>query len=519
MSGEKKGLAALLSENKKASSVDADKKVGEGNDDSIDKDDAKHMQEIVSQATEHQRVRLKAVENWWLNQKNEVAYRMTGEPGTGKTFVAAILAGSLKGALPLFTAPTNSAVGELAKSLRFTKHVPATIFSALGLGMSSRSKELQLVKMKEPKDLHKYNLIIIDEASMLDMRNPEYPNAPRQVLDYILEHAKENNVRILFLYDDCQLPPIPAKKNHKLPSGAYVSPSHPATLQGKSPVHEIGIPGIHMSEVVRHDGAILQYARRVREQIIEEQNMLFLQPNSEEIKVIGKRQVREFLLSEEMFSKVISGHTAIVSWRNAVVDELNQLVREQQHGVDTARTHSCCVGDQILFTAPLMSHDKELSKIKPDQVVDDLSILVSTNARAEITDIEMVKIWGIDCYMLNANVEGRHNVKFPVPTIKGKAVFMQLLQAVAKTAKTFQDEKNWKEKARYWEIYHGIKSVFGQLKASYALTGHRAQGCTLDTVIANYNDLSANPDKSVAKKNMYVAITRASKTLVIIRGI
>jgi len=68
-------------------------------------------------------------------------------------------------------------------------------------------------------------------------------------------------------------------------------------------------------------------------------------------------------------------------------------------------------------------------------------------------------------------------------------------------------------KSKNWKAFWDLKQRFGQLKYSYCLTVHKAQGSTFENVFVDVNNLLTN--RTVRERNqlLYVAATRAAKRL------
>ena len=79
-----------------------------------------------------------------------------------------------------------------------------------------------------------------------------------------------------------------------------------------------------------------------------------------------------------------------------------------------------------------------------------------------------------------------------------------------------QDKTYWVAKDRErvaWKLFHHFQDSFVDLRSVHAITAHRSQGSTFDTVFVDAKDIKASNDKF---RLLYVACTRA-RNLVYIR--
>jgi len=67
-----------------------------------------------------------------------------------------------------------------------------------------------------------------------------------------------------------------------------------------------------------------------------------------------------------------------------------------------------------------------------------------------------------------------------------------------------------------WKRYWGLKDAFCDLRPSYAITSHKAQGSTYKRVFVDLGDIFSNAQANEALRSAYVAISRASDTVGII---
>ena len=451
--------------------------------------------------TNDQQQALEAIAEWWNGgaEKGEKHFILSGEPGSGKTFLAKQAVKQLKTAVPLFTAPTNEAVYQLQQALGDYSGEVVTTARALGLAMRAREEKQVLAPTKEPM-LEDYNLLVVDEASMVGGLRDDAEH--EELLDYILA----SGISVLWLGDPQQLPPI--YSDRKIDRGE-------SPVFDESFVKLTGASRAHLSEIVRHSGDLLQFVRSIR----SEKKQQAFPEYSASVKRIPPRSLEKTLFETQYFEAFLAGEARYIAWTNKRVDEINAKIRAHRFGEAIARTHPFCAGDQILFAAPVML-DRDAPLFAQDFATFHKSkqygTLVTTNAKGEVTSVEDGELWGIKCYSLYVKLESGQEPRILVPTAQGAKRLAAIKSRLAKEAKEAKAARNWKLSHELWKHFHAVTALFGQLKHSYAMTGHRSQGSTIPIVFADADNLLGNFNTKIGQKNFYVAVSRAQKELLIV---
>lgn len=378
---------------------------------------------------------------------------LAGYAGTGKTFLVKALVKALRSSTVL-CAPTNQAVKELQKL--GTGLTCCTIYSLLGLKMEQHEDTLRLVKAIGSK-IHRYQYVILDECSMV---SPE--------LYVYIEQAMRGGVRFLFVGDPKQLPPI----------GHATSP-----IWKK-------FETCVLTEVIRYDNQILEFATRVRKLKLADLVLASNNSKSEGVWYLNGLKFEERVRKHAKVGLFTSSETKILCWRNNTVAAYNHIVRHVLYG-DRVFTSQYLVGDHLVFTSPhTISEGFE----------------VFTDDQAVVTEVTVAKHADYDfkCYYLTVDLYSR------LGTVKvihedDQRLFDKLLTGYAAAARS-GDRSMW---GRFWALKESVASV----KYAHALTVHRAQGSTYKNVFVDVGDILANPNKSEARKCLYVGATRPTTKL------
>lgn len=445
---------------------------------------------------EGQKGLIKAGVKWWESGDQNLV--VAGEPGTGKTSVVEFLLRKLTGAVPLFSAPTHEAAGQLRDKLTRAKFFCETSHRALGLKVNKGYRDLVFERGQPPKEFLDCNVFLMDEASMADYGTEEKKG--------LIRHAMECYRKIIWLGDWAQLPPI-------------------GSVTGDSPIFEAGFQTETLTKVERHEGDILTYVQKVREEI--------LKPARTVPKVFG--EIRELKakagltprFTKEMLKEIAEGRGRIITWTNGKtsasivpgVREYNQLVREFKYGKQMAEAHPFLESEVIVLSSPSFLYESDADAHAALRNLDfkdtSLKRQAATNARGQVTRVSGASLLGVECYRLELDLlRGGKTVIF-VPTLKGKAKYDSTLKEMQRRA-----DNAGKDARDIYRMKHTFGELFTMATPSYAQTGQKCQGSTVESVYVDVrNILQMRPSEwKVAYKLLNVACSRASKQLTLIRG-
>lgn len=444
-----------------------------------------------------QKAALPMLEAWW--KSGEKNFILSGEPGTGKTFLTKYFLSTLQNCVPLFTAPTNEAVRQLQIALRGTKAVTKTTYSALGLRLSLYSKKQSIFQGRVPEDLDDFNLLVVDESSMASER---FTDKDKMLL---MDFVKASGMRTIWIGDWAQLPPVDTEK------ACEHSPVFQYTLW----------PQIDLVEVQRHKGPILELASRFRKIIGSGSFTLNLPEIPEGIAVQKLNGTDCMSFTEEQYTKLSEDKARIICWTNQAtpwnsvpgVKEYNQLVRNWIFGRHLAEKNFILQGDRVLFSSPLFSV-KNPDKVDLEKLTDvEFTMEASVNSRAEVIKVEKELYNGVDCYKMLLSLEDSIDTVAWTPSEAGLAAYKTLCEFYASQAKDSEDSH---KAAKWWEQYHLFTQLFAHVKHTYCITAHRSQGSSIPEVYVDLRNILQNKKQRLtAFKAAYVAITRAQNFLML----
>jgi hypothetical protein len=390
-----------------------------------------------------------------------------GPAGTGKsTLLAALLVEAQHRGLAIeVAAPTHKAAKVLARMLQEltvgVNVVPTTFHSLLKLkplpsyGDSRRRPNQPTVKQHSTPRLGHLDLVIIDECSMIGAE--------------LFAYTDQIPCSILFTGDSAQLKPVNEFK---------VSPTFTA---GKRHV---------LTEVVRHDGAILNLATRARKlrcpQVLPEKDggsQVLTYPDMDALVEAWQRR----LVDAPHVSRMM------LTYKNDNRRYLNDLARQTLYGTDVP---DFMAGDNLVTLSAFVVKEQVL--LDNNQSVTVRSAEYLPQYRPVVSSMKSPELvfpaWrlaltdGIDIYVL---------------TTDGHKLFKKALKALSDDIKAEKDSD--RARRRWANEFFALKESFAEVDFDYVCTIHKSQGSTYDEVFI-YNDYS---DSTERQELLYVAVTRA----------
>lgn len=468
--------------------------------------------------TESQQEAVQEITKFWEDE-SQIDFLLKGQAGCGKTTVLKAAVMQLTNEpVVIATAPTHEACRALELSLNGTGTPIKTTHSFLGLRLNFNSLNPYLTQGKLPENFFDFNLMLVDEASMVGCRNRQNPKSKNQILDYAMDRG---SLKRIWIGDEAQLPPIEKE----------------ADTSSDSPIFSLGLPEVELTQVMRHEGNTLNYVRAVREQIWASARSL-PDPKQFAITSVSRRNDGLGNFSDEAIAQVLEGTGHILCWTNARtkysklagVAEYNQFFKQLKHG---STSEDFFVGDTYIFRTPYMRYLKgeedmledweslsteDLEANDAEKLSYKTSPIISINSRATILQIAETSLLGFKALRLTVAVENGANSQVFVCHPEAKTKLKEYLNDLK--AKAVHYAKIG-DQARYGacsEAMHNISNLFADLKPNWAFTVHVSQGQSLKNVFVDTGNILQCKDRKIAFKLLYVATSRAVDTLTLIRG-
>ncbi len=430
----------------------------------------------ISMLTEEQLNIFNVITN--LSLKNFSQTLLTGYGGTGKTFLTTKIIEEIiakrAGVKIAITAPTNKAVRVLKNLSSICETHPRvdfnTLHSLLKLKRVITDDGKEEFKSEIFDDMDEYDLIIVDEVSMLD--NSLYAK--------LLDKAKRYNIAVLFIGDRGQIPPVNG---------------------GESILFKMNLENnFNLTKIIRQSNGnpIIDLAQKIRnnkpyvnENIINEQNngVMYL-------KIYTEMPLLERFFKSDNFEKD-PNFVKVLGYTNKCVDYYNDKIREIIYGNNCGKL---CVGEKMVCNKPILDNKNRVLLNNNDEFE-----VLSFTLKRETTGYKFY-------YHLLEILSNDKKYTIKLLADESKDIYSQ---ALAKLKLAAQESYSAYKKAA-WVKYFRLLDKYADVKYNYALTVHKSQGSTFENAIVIKCDINRVFNTNERNKLLYTAVTRAKSKLFII---
>ena len=410
-------------------------------------------------------------------------FTLAGHSGTGKSTLVRKLCTELgpEGRRGLIlTAPTNKATKVLRAMLAeegINDVGCFTIHKANGLTMADDKEEKYLVKRGEGV-VNEARVVVVDEASMVGER----------MFDMIEGSLVSNGISVLFVGDEYQLAPV---------RDGTMRAFDPVNVENQAKLTQIvrqaeGHPVIELGEFFRRciDG---ERSRPPEPNNNGDGAGVFYLPSVP----FYRTMINEFVAHRDE-----PGAFRAIAWTNRTVDELATRARAALHGENAPRY---LVGERMFTAKPFedMHTDQECTILELGEVeshplyheFEAIPILIELDDHAievngETFRMKQQGFAPADEFKVNREIE----------QLRKKAYGLQNVQ---------RQSGRWDDKRKSrdaWKEFHAFQAAWVDLRSVHAMTAHRSQGSTFDSVFVDAQDIRRASEKF---RLLYVACTRA----------
>jgi exodeoxyribonuclease V len=444
-----------------------------------------------------------------------------GIAGAGKTFLLNRVIEAVRkqqsGMAVGMTAPTHKAVRVLKKhsELRFQLDF-GTIHSFLALTPKINQKDGTVSYEPEfmgRRKIDDIDILVVDESSMLDDK----------LFAFIEQECINTQLKIIFMGDPLQIPPVDKKKRE---SQAYAIPFMDAIrIQKKMHYLELVEPQRQAA-----NSPILMYAHNIRKHIKDQHiPWTFTEEDKHALELIPpfgnmprlKSLFLQYFDTPEF--EADADYCKVVAWQNKTVDYFNREIRLLINKAETLPR--IIVGDRLIMDAhylvdkkivlpnneeiKVVSCEVEEKTIKyhyisPVALLQSMTGNIETETKTLTCRVYKVALVNDDGRVMHTHILHEDSIE------EYEAVRKSLEEAARKTADVYHRKKMWSE-------FYKIAEGFAWVKHNYAITAHKAQGSTYTYCFSMEWDILLNHSISERNSIAYVAATRASTKLFVIK--
>ncbi|MGB1775405.1 MAG: ATP-dependent DNA helicase [Synechococcus sp.] len=433
---------------------------------------------------------------WLKAPADGTPFVLSGFAGSGKTFLSMRLLRQVEDSGVCWTvvAPTHKAVGVLRQALELEglnpTWYPSTIHRLLRLKLK-RSGDAELCEPTEQTALalEHLGLVLIDEASMVDST----------LLGIALQCAHPFKTRLVFVGDPAQLPPVG---------------------ESNSPVFAMQRAcAATLTEVVRHQGPVLQLASCLREGRLPCQMPPLLPAIRDPRGQVHALPQKEWLNQARVALREASlqdnpDAARILCYTNRTLERLVPHARRAIHG-EMADQMSVLPGEVLITRSAVMapaSRDGEETGEEPDMVLGSNREVVVRDVTPESCDLADFGLSAADgpvpvIETLSAEVSsGDLTLTLRLQPPVGSAARQQLDGVMQRLRQQARDAGKANGRA-IWRRFFLIRDAFAALGPAAVLTVHRSQGSSFGEVFVAPDVFRADPQ--IRQQLCYVAVSRA----------
>lgn len=439
---------------------------------------------------------------YWVRNGGQF-FVLSGFAGTGKSLSIKKLLDSYRKGVAV-TAPTHKAKKVIMNA---TGRPGMTPHSLVGLRPNVDLDDFNpnnpiFDPIAEPR-INSYNLIVLDESSMVNVH----------LLDLIVKTIKNRNVRVLFMGDPAQIPPVGELESAVFNMGL----SHKAET-------------FHYDLIERQkDGnPLLEYYTIIRENLLDSlggiKRVSSINTKGEGIHfTLNKKEFRKSIIDKFASSdfQKDSDYVKVIAWRNSTVREANKVIRS----VLFPNESNFVVGDLLMGYRTVPTKDMKYNIIENS---GDYHVISKSDLFKNETGIKGYKVTLKEDL---GNNEYNYEDVFIVDheDYDNLHLFGEMHDFFVDVAR--EDKKKWH---MYYDFrrnnllltdittyrngfYRSDETVIKKdFDYAYAITAHKSMGSTYSHVYVMENDVHLNPLVKERNRIMYVALTRPTTTATVL---
>ena len=445
----------------------------------------------------------------WVRQEHSTFAVLKGSAGCGKTTVLKNFLEQYKKRV-VVSAPTHKAKTVIGY---ITGRTSATLQSLLGLRPDCSLAEYDIdnpvFRVLGNSSIGEYDLVVIDEASMIN----------EELYSLIQTMALDNKVRVLFVGDELQLPPVNEEKASALmeeDKDLVVTLKTVIRQSNSNPVNEIFF--LLREDIQNQTHNTFSYLRSLL--TANPQGFKNINENNEGFVVLPYNEQQGEFIAEFFKNPPHYNYVRYISWTNENVSKMNRFIRSKIYNEPFI-----VMENELLMSYKTISQQVRMGKkVTYEELLFNSEDYVVENS----SPAQYEGIVGIECMIRSVNSNTRRKIFIVQPS--SFPIFLQKHNELYNDAITATD--SYKRKIG-WQSYYTFKNYFlilgnilidkkdgkkhkaipKDLDYAYGITVHKSQGSTYENVIVNVADISNCRDVTDRNKLLYVAASRVSKVV------
>ncbi len=434
-----------------------------------------------------------------LGKNSDQIFVIKGYAGTGKTTIVRSLVQSLPAVngKTVLLAPTGRAAKVLSN---YTKKQAYTIHKKIYYRKPENDGGLAFTLQQ---NLHTDTIFVVDEASMISSSGGLNDNGffgGGSLLDDLIRYVfSGTNCKLIFIGDTAQLPPV----------GLDVSPALDIDFLKAS--YYFQVDWLELTEVVRQteNSGILTNATAIRNQINEDRNSKpnFILNSFKDIVRLGGDELEDAL--NDAYNKYGAEDTMVISRSNKRANIFNQQIRARIRWQENELSS----GDYMMVVKNNYFWLPEESKagfIANGDIIQLMSI-------GKIQEMHGFRFADVRMRMIDYPDEPELETRLLLDTIMSESPALsqtenkRLYESVSADYGDIADKRLRLKKVKEDGFFNAL-----QVKFSYAVTCHKAQGGQWPCVFVEQGYLTDEMINTEYLRWLYTAVSRASEKLYLV---
>lgn len=468
----------------------------------------------ISTLNEDQKSAFNSLVDFIKDLNDDSIYVLKGWAGTGKTYTISLLVRYVLEVIQPtrlwykvgVTGPTNKSVRVIRKAtgISSSRVQFQTVHKILGLSekITSDGQQIFVNSGDYKPQIRMLKLLIVDEVSMLN----------DDLFEELLKYR--DKTKIIFMGDPAQIPPVGRQD---------CIPFRDELLAGYR------IKTLDLKQIMRQKegNPIIESSVKIRKNItssnsgISTSNKLnqigegieFVNLNSTESRSSFRTILEKYYKTDKFNSD--SEYCKMIGWRNKTVSSMNDLVRKVIYG-EEALSSKILIGEKLIANSPIMEKDTilfntndEFSVVSFETDNVDLRFKISDHPDDDPYPITL-KYYDTKVSYLDEEDEICHKI-IQILHEDSENDFKKLANILRVRA------INKKGKDKSWLVYYNFLRRYADVNFAYAISAHKAQGSTYDTVFLLEDDIDMNYNIIERNRIKYTSYTRSSRKLYVIK--